>query len=76
MIGVFGGVVGAGLAAVALRVLDRSVPDRIMADGVLVTDGFMLAVAVVLAVSAALLSGVYPAWRACRVAPAMQLKIN
>jgi putative ABC transport system permease protein len=76
VIGVFGGVVGAGLAAVALRVLDRSVPDRIMADGVLVTDGFMLAVAVALAVSAALLSGMYPAWRACRVAPAMQLKIN
>ncbi|MEO9079175.1 MAG: ABC transporter permease [Rhodanobacter sp.] len=39
-------------------------------------DGAMLAMTILLAVGASLLAGVLPAWRACHVAPALQLKSN
>ena len=39
-------------------------------------DGEMLALAVALSLLAGFLSGVYPAWRACRIAPAIQLKLQ
>jgi putative ABC transport system permease protein len=39
-------------------------------------DGAMLLMTLVLAVGASLLAGVLPAWRACHVAPALQLKSN
>jgi ABC-type lipoprotein release transport system permease subunit len=29
-----------------------------------------------LALAAGILSGLYPAWRACRIAPALQLKVQ
>jgi putative ABC transport system permease protein len=39
-------------------------------------DTTMLLATFALAVSASLLAGLLPAWRACRVAPALQLKAN
>ena len=36
----------------------------------------MLALTFVLAVGATLLAGLLPAWRACRVTPAVQLKVQ
>jgi putative ABC transport system permease protein len=36
----------------------------------------MLSVTFVLAIGASLLAGLLPAWRACRIAPALQLKGN
>jgi putative ABC transport system permease protein len=47
-----------------------------VAEGVLVVDGYALAVALCLAIAAGIAAGVYPAWRACRIAPAIQLKVN
>jgi putative ABC transport system permease protein len=76
LIGVAGGVLGALLAAVSLRALGAAIPARNVAEGVLVVDGYALAVALLLAVAAGIAAGLYPAWRACRVAPAIQLKIN
>jgi putative ABC transport system permease protein len=35
----------------------------------------MVAITIVLAVVSALLAGLYPTWRACRVQPAAQLKV-
>lgn len=76
LIGATGGTVGAVLSGLALRVVNSSLPPRSVAPGVLVVDGYALAVAVLMAVAAGVVSGLYPAWRACRVAPAMQLKVN
>ena len=38
-------------------------------------DWTMVATTIVLAVVSALLAGLYPTWRACRVQPAAQLKV-
>jgi putative ABC transport system permease protein len=76
LIGVMGGAVGAVLAAVALRAINASVPDRVIAGEVMVVDAYAFAVGLAFAIAAGLASGLYPAWRACRVAPAIQLKVN
>ncbi len=76
LIGVLGGVAGAGLTALALRLINASIPSRNIADGALVVDGYSLAVALAMAVVAGVVAGAYPAWRACRIPPAMQLKVN
>jgi putative ABC transport system permease protein len=76
LIGVIGGVVGAGLAALSLRLINAAIPSRSVADGALVVDGYALTVALVLAVLAGVAAGFYPTWRACRIPPAMQLKVN
>jgi putative ABC transport system permease protein len=39
-------------------------------------DGEMLGLAAFLSLIAGALAGVYPAWRVCSIAPAMQLKIQ
>lgn len=71
-----GGLLGALLAGAGLNLLDRAIPDRLFRPELFALDGFTLAVALVFAVVAGVLSGVYPAWRACRIAPAMQLKVQ
>jgi len=76
LVGVLGGAVGLGLALVALEVLDRALPSSMIPNGLFALDPFMLAVAVGLSLIAGVVSGVYPSWRACRVAPAMQLKVQ
>lgn len=76
LIGVLGGAVGLGLALVSLRVLDGALPSNMIPNGLFTLDTFMLVQAVTLSLVAGVISGVYPAWRACRVAPAMQLKLQ
>jgi putative ABC transport system permease protein len=76
LVGVLGGIVGLVLAVIALRILDRALPSFLFASGFFELDTFMLTVALALALAAGVLSGVYPSWRACRVAPAMQLKLQ
>jgi putative ABC transport system permease protein len=39
-------------------------------------DSAMLLSTFALAIGASLLAGLLPAWRACRIAPALQLKAN
>ena len=39
-------------------------------------DAEMVGVSVVLSLIAGLLAGIYPAWRICSIAPAMQLKLQ
>jgi putative ABC transport system permease protein len=76
LVGVLGGLVGLGLAVLALRILDGALPSSMIPHGFFRLDTFMLMVAIVLALVAGVLSGVYPSWRACRIAPAMQLKLQ
>jgi putative ABC transport system permease protein len=76
LIGVIGGALGALLAGLALRIMNAAFPPRTVAAEALVVDGYALVVAVLLALAAGVASGLYPAWRACSVAPAIQLKLN
>ena len=70
-VGVAGGVVGLGLAWLGLWAV-RQQPVEYAALAQL--DPAMLATTFVLAIAASLLAGLLPAWRACQVTPAMQLK--
>ncbi len=76
LVGAGGGLLGLGLAALAMGTLDRMLPSFLAAHGLLTANAFTLVVALGLALVAGLLSGIYPAWRACRIAPAVQLKLQ
>ncbi|MEO7973232.1 MAG: ABC transporter permease [Thermoanaerobaculia bacterium] len=76
LVGVGGGLLGVGLAAGALKLINRLLPATIARADLFGADGFTMLVALGLALLAGLLSGFYPAWRACRIPPAMQLKLQ
>ena len=71
LIGVIGGAVGLPLAWFGLWLV-RQQPMSYAASVHL--DPQMLALALLVAVIAAVLAGVWPAWRASRIAPALQVK--
>ncbi|HEX3583040.1 MAG TPA: ABC transporter permease [Thermoanaerobaculia bacterium] len=77
VIGVIGGALGmllsVGLLSVIAKVLQQRNGNSI--SGVSL-DLEMVAVSVFLSLVAGLMAGVYPAWRICSVAPAMQLKLQ
>ncbi|MGB8633737.1 MAG: ABC transporter permease [Rhodanobacteraceae bacterium] len=73
VVGIAGGVLGLGLALLGLWLV-RSRPSNYAAMAHL--DGAMLLTTFVLALLASLVAGTLPAWRACRVMPALQLKSN
>jgi putative ABC transport system permease protein len=70
-VGLVGGVLGLGLALLGLwAVRQQPVEHAALAH----LDPVMLMTTFVLAVAASLFAGALPAWRACQVAPAIQLK--
>jgi len=72
VVGLTGGVIGlllTGLGLVAVRALYTQY------KGVAHLDWTMVATTIALAIASALLAGLYPTWRACRVQPAAQLKM-
>lgn len=71
VVGITGGVLGLGLALLGLWAV-RQQPAGYAELAHL--DTTMLAATFALALFASLLAGVLPAWRACQVAPAIQLK--
>lgn len=73
VIGLPGGVLGLAIAQVGLWAI-RSRSDEYA--GIARMDALMLTSTLVLAVGAALVTGILPAWRASCVPPAMQLKSN
>jgi len=76
LVGALGGALGLVLALAGLRVIDGTLPDTNIAAGLFALSPYMLGSAVLLSLAAGLLAGVYPAWRACHVAPAMQLRLQ
>ena len=70
-VGLVGGILGLGLALLGLWAV-RQQPSSYNALAHL--DVSMLLATFVIAIVASLLAGVLPAWRACQVAPAIQLK--
>ena len=73
MIGVGGGVLGIALAWLGLRGIQALFGDMV-SDQMVAMDWIMILTAIGLAILSALVAGIYPTWRACRVMPASQLK--
>lgn len=71
LIGLLGGVLGLAVAQLGLWSVRRR-PDAYASLAHM--DLGMLLLTVLLAIFSSLLAGLVPAWRACRVAPALQLK--
>jgi putative ABC transport system permease protein len=74
MIGLGGGIIGLGLAWLGLRGIEMLFGD--MVENLVGMNWVMVLAAIGLAILSALLAGLYPTWRACRIAPASQLKVN
>ncbi len=72
LIGFGGGIVGLGLAWLGLRGIEMLFGEYI--EHMVDLDWVMVLTAITLAITSALLAGLYPTWRACRIAPASQLK--
>lgn len=73
VVGLAGGVGGLLLACLGLWLVRRQSVDYAPLAHL---DGAMLLLTFLLAVGASLLAGVLPAWRACRVSPGLQLKVD
>lgn len=74
VVAIIGGSLGVVMAAISLRALNAFMLDMVNRKNVFGLDIQMLGVALALSVLAGLISGVYPAWRICRLAPANHLK--
>ena len=72
MIGLGGGIFGVGLAWLGLRGIEMLFGDVV--KNMIGMDWVMVSTAIGLAIVSALLAGLYPTWRASRIAPASQLK--
>jgi putative ABC transport system permease protein len=73
LVGIAGGVLGLLLSIGVLRVIARYAHQQ---PELVRLDGEMVVVSIFLSLVAGLLAGLYPSWRACSVAPAMQLKVQ
>ena len=74
LIGLGGGVLGLGLTWLGLRGIKMLFGDIV--ENLVGLDWTMVLTAISLAILSALLAGLYPTWRACKIAPASQLKIQ
>lgn len=74
MIGLGGGVLGIGLTWLGLRGIEMLFGEFV--ENLVGLNWVMILTAIGLAIVSALLAGLYPTWRACRIAPASQLKLQ
>lgn len=72
LVGIVGGLIGMVLSIGILELISKFVPN----GDVIRLDLEMVGVSIFLSLVAGLLAGIYPAWRVCSVAPAMQLKVQ
>ncbi len=72
LVGVIGGAIGMLLSIGVLKLIGTTLPNGTFVH----LDAEMIGVSIILSLIAGLLAGVYPSWRICSVAPAMQLKIQ
>lgn len=73
IVGLAGGIGGLLLALLGLWLVRQQPADYAKLAHL---DPMMLGITFALAIGASLLAGLLPAWRACRIAPALQLKAN
>ena len=72
LVGIAGGVIGLTLSIGLLKLIAKAIPN----GEVIRLDTEMVLVSLFLSLVAGLVAGVYPSWRVCSVAPAMQLKVQ
>jgi putative ABC transport system permease protein len=72
VVGIAGGLIGLGISVGLLKLVSKVIPN----GDVVHLDAEMIAVSIFLSLVAGLLAGIYPAWRVCSIAPAMQLKVQ
>jgi len=72
LIGIIGCLLGLALTVGGLRILDRMFENQLN----FYIDPTMLVVALGLALLSALIAGIYPAWRICRIQPGLHLKMQ
>jgi putative ABC transport system permease protein len=70
LVALAGGVLGLALSFTALRLINRVDDDLAMFH----LDGTMVAAALLLALAAGAIAGLYPAWRICAIPPARHLR--
>jgi putative ABC transport system permease protein len=73
LVGIAGGTLGLLLSLGVLKLIGTFVPGG---SEIIRLDAEMVLVSVLLSLIAGLMAGIYPSWRACSVAPAMQLKVQ
>ena len=72
LVGAAGGAIGLVLSIGVLKLIAKALPN----GGAISLDLEMVAISVFLSLVAGLMAGLYPSWRVCSVAPAMQLKVQ
>ena len=76
LVAIIGGAIGILLSLGGLAVLNNWAKTLVARGDIVQFDAQMLALAVGLSLLAGLVAGLYPAWRVCRIAPAIHLKVQ
>jgi putative ABC transport system permease protein len=76
LVAIVGGAIGIALSLGGIAVLNNWVKTIVTRSDIVQFDVTMLVAAVALSLLAGLIAGVYPAWRVCRIAPAIHLKVQ
>ena len=76
LVAVIGGAIGIALSLGGIAVLNNWVKTLVARADIVQFDAQMLAMAVGLSLLAGLVAGLYPAWRVCRIPPAIHLKVQ
>jgi putative ABC transport system permease protein len=76
LVAMIGGAIGIALSLGGIAVLNNWVKTLVARSDIVQFDAQMLATAVALSLVAGLVAGVYPAWRVCRIPPAIHLKVQ
>jgi putative ABC transport system permease protein len=77
LVGVVGGLMGMALALGGLAWINNFMKTTFVArDDLFRMDGTMAMLSLGLSLLAGLVAGAYPAWRVCRIAPAIHLKVQ
>jgi putative ABC transport system permease protein len=77
LVGLVGGLIGMALATGGLAWMNNFMKTTFVARGDLFAmDGQMAVLSLALSLAAGLVAGAYPAWRVCRIAPAIHLKVQ
>jgi putative ABC transport system permease protein len=76
LVAVIGGAIGIVLSLGGIAVLNNWAKTLVQRADIVQFDAQMLALAVGLSLVAGLVAGLYPAWRVCRIAPAIHLKVQ
>lgn len=74
LLAIFGGLLGLGVSYLAMGAL-RGMAGRFISGTVFSPDWFTFLSALFFSLFVGVLAGFYPSWRACRVAPAIQIKL-